>query len=152
MTYQPSKEFLFTRILWTGFFPAVQAVNVYNFWDQAGLSQNFFLICSSLLLLFLFAYVISTLARIYRFKLCLGEEAVGIADGIDGVEIKWDEIAEIGVWQESWLFFFFTTLVVKSKTRKFTYCLSLLSESDRQEVKKTIISRVGLERIRPAFN
>lgn len=149
MIYHPSKEYLFTKILWLAFFPVFWTAVVYNFWNPAGWNQNPFLITSSLFLSCLFINAVLALAKIYQRKLYLDQEAVEV---IDGVNIKWDEIITIGVWQRSWFIFLFTTLVIKSKTKELVYCLSFLSEADRQKLKKELTAKLGPNGIYPAFD
>lgn len=83
MVYQPSKEYLFNRILWTAFLPAICTVIVLKSWDPSGISRNIFWLVGLPLAWFLFANTAWAWVQIYRCKLFLDQEGLGLSIGAE---------------------------------------------------------------------
>lgn len=152
MVYWPSKEYLFNKILWAGFSPVLLTILVGREWNPAGISHNIFWLAGLSLIWGMFSYLVFVFLTVYRAKLYLDEEGIGVLRSDQEMKIKWEEIKTIGVWQNYGFIVPQPTMVVSSARKEFFFRLSLLSPADYQSLKKELIAQVGRQRIYPAFD
>ncbi|OGY47761.1 MAG: hypothetical protein A2663_04485 [Candidatus Buchananbacteria bacterium RIFCSPHIGHO2_01_FULL_46_12] len=152
MVYQPSKEYLFNRILWAAFLPAFYTLMACKNWNPAGFGHNIFQIIALPLVWWIFFDLALTILLVYRGQLWLDQEGLGVSRSGQEIKIKWEEITAIGVWQGYWLFVFRPTLVVSSRTKEFHFNLSLLSRADCQKLKEELTAKLGPNGVSPAFD
>ncbi|OGY49818.1 MAG: hypothetical protein A3J65_02790 [Candidatus Buchananbacteria bacterium RIFCSPHIGHO2_02_FULL_45_11b] len=76
-----------------------------------------------------------------QIKLCLNEKTVGVTGSLEDGEVKWSEINRIEAGWQLFLGFRCAFLVIEAKECEIVFCLSVLSPSDQEALKKAFAAR-----------